>query len=319
MAKIEINGNFHTVKQKGMSPFEMGKYSEYREKWNKYPLERIVGRFPIHLDIEATTACNLRCPFCITTHAKFKKGFMDIGLYKKIIDEGSEKGLYSLKLNWRGESLLHPRLFEMISYAKEKGIIDVFLNTNATLMTEDIARKMIKSGLDRVIISFEGHEKKFYESQRVGAIFEKTVENIKKLMELRKETNSSFPWVRIQTVLLDELKPTIEKYAEFWNDIVDEVAYVDLKNEVKRVTVGESDWACPQLWQRLTIAWDGKIMPCVNDTFCEMCIDTIPDITVEDAWRSEKLNKMRGIHNEGHAHTIKGCLDCPLRSAQIKK
>jgi hypothetical protein len=50
-----------------------------------------------------------------------------------------------------------------------------------------------------------------------------------------------------------------------------------------------------------------------------MCIGAIPDITVEDAWKSEKLMEMRKIHNRGEVHTIKGCLDCPLRSAQIKK
>ena len=102
MTKVEINGNFHVLKKKGLSPFEMQKYSEYRRKWEEYPLEKIVDRFPIHLDVEATSACNLKCPFCITTHANFKNGLMKYEIFKTIIDEGSEKGLYSIKLNWRG-------------------------------------------------------------------------------------------------------------------------------------------------------------------------------------------------------------------------
>ncbi len=319
MSKVEINGNFHVLKTKGLSPFEMERYHAYRKKWEEYPLKRIVGRFPIHLDIEATSSCNLKCPFCITTHAKFEKGLMDFGVYKTIIDEGSEKGLNSLKLNWRGEPLIHPRLPEMISYAKDRGIIDVFFNTNASLLTEEKAANLIKAGVDRIIISFEGYEKEFYESQRVGAVFEKTLDNIKMLMKTRYNLNELLPWVRVQTVLLDELKPRVEQYSNFWNEIVDEVAYIDLKNEVGRVSVGKNDWACPQLWQRLTIAWDGTVMPCVNDTFCKMVFGKIPEISIEEVWKSERLETMRELHAGGRAHTIDDCLDCPLRSAQILK
>ncbi|MBU0477126.1 radical SAM protein [bacterium] len=319
MSKIEINGNFHRLKKRGLSPFDLERYKEYRKKWEEYPSKRRVGRFPIHLDIEATSSCNLKCDFCITTHANFGNGLMELERYKSIIDEGSEKGLYSLKLNWRGEPLLHPKLPEMISYAKDKGIIDVFINTNAVLLTEAKSKTLIESGIDRIIISFEGYEKEFYESQRVGAVFEKTLENIKNFMSIKEKLNKSLPWVRVQTVLLEELKSNIENYCEFWDEIVDEVAYIDLKNEVNRVALGKSDWICPQLWQRMTISWDGRVMPCVNDTFCKMCLGKVPEISIEEAWKSDKLMQMRKIHDDGRAHTIESCLDCPLRSAQIIK
>lgn len=319
MSKIEINGNFHVLKKEGLSPFESERYSEYRRKWEEYPLQRKIDLFPIHLDIEVTSACNLKCPFCITTHANLKNGLMNYELFKKIIDEGSKKGLYSIKLNWRGEPLIHPKISDMVLYAKEKGIIDVFMNTNATLLTKEKAKSLIDSRLDRIIISFEGYEKDFYESQRVGAVFEKTLENVKNLMALKQAMNMTLPWVRIQTVLLDALKPKVEQYSRFWGEIVDEVAYIDLKNEINRITVGRNEWACPQLWQRMTIAWDGKIMPCVNDTFCKMFIGIIPEISIEEVWRSKKLMEMRKIHDEGLAHMIEICTDCPLRSAQILK
>ncbi len=319
MTKVEINGNFHLLKQKGISPFEMERYSEYRRKWENYPLRKIVDRFPIHLDIEATSACNLKCPFCITTHANFENGLMKDEMFQAIIDEGSEKGLCSIKLNWRGEPLVHPKLPEMIAYAKAKGIVDVFLNTNAAFLTETKSRQLINAGVDRIIISFEGYEKDLYESQRVGAIFEETVENVRNFMIIRRELNKTLPWVRIQTVLLDELENKQADYADFWEEYVDEVAYVDLKNEVNRIAVGENDWVCPQLWQRLTISWDGRIMPCVNDTFCNMCLGKILKTSIEDVWKSERLQEMRDLHTKGLAHTIKDCLDCPLRSAQVSR
>jgi len=319
MTKVEINGNLHLLKNKNMSPFETKKYREYRYKWEKYPVKEIVGRFPLHLDIEITSACNIKCPFCITTHANFKNGLMEFETFKSIIDEGSEKGLYAIKMNWRGEPLIHPKIAEMTAYAKEKGILDVFTNTNATLLTKEKSKSLIKAGMDRLIISFEGFEKEIYEANRVGAVFEETLANINDLMQAKKELKSRFPWVRVQTILIDELKDKVGEYTEFWGEIVDEVACIDLKNEVGRVAVGESDWACPQLWQRMTIAWDGRIVPCVNDTFCKMCLGSVLEISVEEAWKSEKMENMRDLHKKGLAHTIEDCLDCPLRSAQVLK
>jgi radical SAM protein with 4Fe4S-binding SPASM domain len=319
MSVIEINGNFHALKKSGLSPFEMERYQEYRKKWDENPLKRKVDRFPIHLDVEVTASCNLKCPFCITTHADFEKGFMDYDLYTAIIDEGSEKGLYSIKLNWRGEPLLHQRIADMIRYAKEKGIIDVFINTNATLMSKGMARNVIEAGIDRIIISFEGYEKKLYESQRVGAKFERTYNNIKTLGKIKNELKRSLPWIRIQTIMIEALKGKVDQYTRFWENIVDEVACIDLKNEVKRIAVDKHEWACPQLWQRLTISWDGRIMPCVNDHFCKMSFGRFSEISLEEAWRDVRLNQMRDLHDKGRAHEIEGCVDCPLRSAQILK
>src|SRR3989338_3581958 len=70
---------------------------EYRLKWRENPEKFIVENFPIHLDIESTSICNLRCPFCATAHEDYPRGFIAFELYKKIIDEGKGSGLYSIK------------------------------------------------------------------------------------------------------------------------------------------------------------------------------------------------------------------------------
>ena len=64
----------------------------------------IVENFPLHLDIGITNVCNLECTFCARTilvnENKFREpAHMDFELYKKIIDEASEIGTYSINLN----------------------------------------------------------------------------------------------------------------------------------------------------------------------------------------------------------------------------
>ena len=60
----------------------------------------------------------------------------------------------------------------MIKYAKSKGVIDIMLHTNGTVMDEDLAKKIVNSGLDRIIFSLDSITKEIYEKIRVNAKFE---------------------------------------------------------------------------------------------------------------------------------------------------
>ena len=53
------------------------------------------------------------------------------------------------------ESRLNPSIYEIIDYAKSKGIFETIINTNATGLDEE-ASKTINSGLDIMIYSFDG-------------------------------------------------------------------------------------------------------------------------------------------------------------------
>jgi len=58
------------------------RYIDYRQRWEELPLKKEVSEFPLHLDIEVTDACNLKCPMCYRSIAVGKGGFMDVNLYK---------------------------------------------------------------------------------------------------------------------------------------------------------------------------------------------------------------------------------------------
>ena len=78
----------------------------------------------------------------------------------RIIDQASEMKVPSMKFNWRGEPLLNPSLTEIIDYAKRKGVLETIINTNATKLNSDMSNKIIDSGLDLMIYSFDGGTKK---------------------------------------------------------------------------------------------------------------------------------------------------------------
>jgi len=142
-------------------------YKEYRQSWTN-PIKRSNLNTPLSIDIETASVCNLACPHCSREYIITPDKVMHEDLYKRLIQETVSLNVPSIKLNWRGEPLLNPKLGKMIEYAKEQGILEVLINTNAVSLTEEKAEELIESGLDVIIYSFDGGTKKTYEKMRPG-------------------------------------------------------------------------------------------------------------------------------------------------------
>ena len=63
-------------------------YTEYRRLWAELPASRAIREYPLLIDLELASICNLKCPMCYTITEEFKqqvtKGFMDLDLFKRI-------------------------------------------------------------------------------------------------------------------------------------------------------------------------------------------------------------------------------------------
>ncbi|MFN7690232.1 MAG: radical SAM protein, partial [Bacteroidota bacterium] len=134
---------------------------------------------PMSIAIEPTTACNLRCPECPSGLRSFTRptGMLQNKTFEKIIDELHQSLIY-LIFYFQGEPYLNPSFLEMVSYASKKNIYTA-TSTNAHYLTDDVCRKTIESGLNRLIISIDGTTQETYESYRVGGKLDKVIEGTK--------------------------------------------------------------------------------------------------------------------------------------------
>ncbi|MCM1038208.1 MAG: radical SAM protein [Ruminococcus sp.] len=324
MAKITIkpNSNFESLAGNNQPENASEEYLKYREAWMQYPKQFYLRELPLHLDIEASSLCNLRCTFCdkLPLLQKNQLGNLSFDTFKKVMDQFSEdpdERLWGLKLSYRGEPLINKDVPRMVKYAKERGVLDIYFNTNGMLLTEDVSRKLIQAHLDRISISIDGTNTEEYEAVRVGAKLDTVLANIQTLRRLKEEYHVTYPKIRIQTVKLPELD--LDKYVNTWKEYADEVAAIDFKDESCRNTELRGDWACPQLWQRMTIEWDGTIFGCNNDDMRGLCLGNVNERSIYDCWHDEKLMQTRKLHMEGKSHEIEDCNGCPWRTAQIKK
>jgi len=318
MTTITPNCNFYSLSGT-IHTDASEEYRNYRKAWLELPQTFTVRDFPMHLDLEASSRCNLKCSFCdkLPLMQKGQLGDMDFNLFQKIIDEGADRRLWGVKLSYRGEPLLNSRIVDMASYAVRKGIIEVYFNTNGMLLDLEMAYALSDAGLHRISISVEGTDPIAFEKQRIGASFATIFQNIESLRELRIKRGVNHPKIRVQTVLFPNLD--IEQYRTYWEQYCDEVAAIDFKDESCRVTGIEQDWGCPQLWQRMTVEWDGTVFPCNNDDLRNLSVGNAWNRSIGECWHDQRVEKIRQLHRSGKSHKVSDCDGCPWRSAQLNK
>lgn len=186
---IPINkGNYNMDTEERINQFEINrslgwkeKYQEYRENWIKYPKMQYVSEYPLLVDVELSSLCNLKCPMCYTITDEFKSKvctqLMEYKLFQKIIDEIAGK-VPAVRLSLRGEATLHPDFISCIKYCKGKGIGEVSFLTNASKLTKDYFAEIAEAGADWITISIDGIGEE-YEKIRTPLKFEDTLQKIK--------------------------------------------------------------------------------------------------------------------------------------------
>jgi heme b synthase len=104
---------------------------------------------------EVTRSCNLACVHCrASALCGPYAGELDTAGCKKLLDEIAAFSKPVIILTG-GEPLLRPDIFEIADYGNQKGLRMV-MATNGTLVTEEIARKLVDVGIMRVSISIDG-------------------------------------------------------------------------------------------------------------------------------------------------------------------
>lgn len=302
-------------------------YIFYRLKWHLAPRFKKVLRFPTHIDIEASDTCNLKCIMCVHGQpgGMPNTGVMDVNLAKRVIDQSAEYGAYSIKFSGRGEVLLHPKLAELVKYAKDKGIRETQVNTNGMCLNKRRVEELIHAGLDRIIFSLDGVKKETVESIRIGARYERIVENIKCFYTIKKREGLAKPFLRVQMVRTKTNYNEVEDFFKFWHPYVDDIRISDVTNRGQgdnlavgdQISIGRK--CCPMPWQRLFVARDGRVSSCCSDWFQEWVIGDATKENLIDIWTSPKMEIMRNINQEEKLSIFKPCSHCFSKDSYIWK
>ena len=133
---------------------------------------------------EVTKGCNLRCIHCRATATELSS-INDLPKTKalNIIEQISQLALPILVLSG-GEPLFRSDIFELASYARDQGL-RVALATNGTLVSPEVAHKIVDAGVRRVSISLDGADAVTHDAFRgIPGAFDQAVQGLKNLKAL---------------------------------------------------------------------------------------------------------------------------------------
>ena len=327
------------------------KYDEYRKLWDDATNLKIVTDFPLQIDFELNYSCNFTCPMCTwnseSTKNKGAATWFDFEVFKEVIDDAVVKGLKSIRLNYINEPLIRKDITKFIAYARKAGILDIYFSTNGSLLTDEVSKELINSGLLRLQISLDAHTKETYEKIRTGGNYEDVIKKVLRFLEIRNEMNTKLPTLRVNFVKTETNKDELDDFVKFWENKADSIGIQDLvgimdgfgkksNEDLEKMSLSE-DFKCAQPFQHLTLRYDGTVLPCCafygaetpigqlktnqKSKFSE--VDNIGLLdkaakskliigTIEEIWKSEQMNFFREIHQKGEYWRHPVCKKCVL-------
>lgn len=281
--------------------------------------ERNLG-LPVHLTVEPTNICNLRCPVCETGAGILgrPKGYMSLDNFKKILDRAGEQ-VNTLLFYYMGEPFLNKDAYAMIRYATDRGVY-VSACTNGEILDMD---GLMESRLSEISFQIGGMTQETHEKYRVGGNLSRTIDNLAKLIELKTHNPllTSRPNTKIQVgfivmkhneyeveeakrelkrmgadevVIISPCVRTIEQGKKFmptedkyW--IYDREAFGKGALVPKKVPHNRCWW----IYYSTVVLWDGSVVPCCRDTFGHHIMGNLLEQDMNEIWNGEKYRSFR--------------------------
>ncbi len=274
--------------------------------------------WPTHLQVEPTNLCNLKCLLCpVTEGLRRPKGHMDPDLFRRFIDEVGEYVFLIILWDW-GEPFLNPDVYEMISYAKGRGL-KLVSSTNGHIFTKpENAERVVESGLDTLIFAVDGITQETYERYRQKGELSTLLQGIRNVVKAKRTYHSQAPYINFRFIAMKHNEHEIPKLRDFAKSLgvdaltiktlnphcefvqeedkeflPEEPFYQRFKYDTKGQRIRRTHNPCKALWNNPIIHWDGKISPCTYDPHDDYTVGDFASRRFKDIWWGSALRGLR--------------------------
>jgi len=146
--------------------------------------------------LEASTACQLKCPSCPTASGKIHKaigtGFLKLKDFEKFLKD--EPQLKSIELSNWGEIFLNPDLLSIMEHACLRGVtLNASNGVNLNSVPLATLEGLVKFKFGTITCSIDGATEETYRLYRKGGSLSTVLDNIARINEFKMQNSSSDP------------------------------------------------------------------------------------------------------------------------------
>lgn len=292
---------------------------------------------PVHMQFELVNYCNLHCPVCPTGAQTItrKKMAMDPDLYAKVIDETGPYLLTASLWAW-GESLLHPRLGEILQASLKHHFVILISTNGQNLNDERVIHTLIQYPPTCLIVAIDGLTDETNSQFRVGAKLAPALAGVRKLAELKQKHSLIFPVLQMRFIVMKHNEHEVEKLDHFTREngfdmfSLRSLSMIDNESAEEihgKFVPGETAWRaykyrggerkhgnsyiCQQPFLFPTLFADGTLVACEQDFNAQLSMGLISkDNSFGELWFSKRASKVRRMIRDA-PDEFSFCRNCP--------
>lgn len=277
---------------------------------------RSFGR-PVHVSIEPTNICNLRCPVCETGDGTLgrKSGHLSAEGFRHIVDT-MEEHVNVLYFYFMGEPFLVRNAYDMIEYATRKQIwVDTC--TNGEFVD---ARSLIDAGIGRVSFQIGGMTQATHETYRVRGDLDAALGNLEACVAEKRRRPDSNSTIKVGFIVMKHNEHEVDRFVDYAREIgVDEYEIVypgvrTIEQGEQYLTMDEKYWVydreafgrgilkpklqsnhyCEWLYFTTTIQVNGDVVPCCRDPRGQHVLGNVFEQDfVSEIWNGDAYRRFR--------------------------
>lgn len=292
--------------------------------------------WPLHMQIELTSYCDLACPICPTGRDELDRDAkaIDVRLFDKLMEE---VGPYLLTVSlWAwGEPLLHKGLEEILRIAARYPVATL-LSTNGQSLDQDRVQRALRAHPPAyLIVAVDGLCDETNSVYRVGARLKPALDGVRALAEWKRRTGARRPVLHCRFMAMKHNEHELPQLREFSSDAgfdlvsvrglsiidSDEAPHSDMVpvSALLRAyeyaggkRVPRDDFVCQHAFTFPTVMADGTVVACEQDFNCRHPLGTLtPDNTFAGIWRSRHAAGIRGTIRDT-PDDFSFCRNCPF-------
>jgi radical SAM protein with 4Fe4S-binding SPASM domain len=298
--------------------------------------------WPIHMHIELTNYCNLKCKVCPTGCGTLnrKPASLNLDLFKRLMDEAGPYLLTTSLWGW-GESLLHPRLADILRIAHNRGIT-TFLSTNGQNLDDPgVLKALIDYPPTYLIVALDGLTDETNSVYRVGARIAPALAGVKTLARMKRERGQKYPILHHRYITMKHNEHELPRLKEF--DIENQfdmctirtLSIIDTQDEMEHrkllpsddrlkayeyqgsARLRRDDFICERVFIFPTVFADGTVVGCDQDFNGAQPYGNLSEgQSFSDIWRSGRAVQVRKIIRD-NMDAFNHCKNCPFRDRPV--